>query len=173
MTQLDVIQIEGVLANVHTTLAAAKPTDHGLWYYETFRKLWKVALVSAACNHTEATKWLKANRVEKYDLLDCQASSVFHSPEFFVRECVERYRSQGWEVGPVVTGNPIVAKLALMQGVPMLLVAYPAYLRPEHRPDAIREPRPWDTLVEEIEHQREMKSTDTRMEAEDVIGGSG
>jgi hypothetical protein len=174
VTALAIIQVEGVLAQVFSTLSAAKPINDSLFLYEGLRQHWKIALVTAAATDPdEARHWLKLHSFVKFDHLECMPSRHRLVPlQWLTDDTIDGYRSRGWEIGLYVSADPSVVKLSLVRGVPGMLMTHPLYMRPEHRPDATLEPRPWDTLVQEINQQQEMKANDRRMEAEDVIGGS-
>lgn len=174
MSGLAIIQCEGVLGEFHENPNAMRPSADGYKLYEGVRRGWTNVCVASTVFDPEALKrWLKINGFAKWEKLECKSSSSAMPPaEWVGGHMVDVYRSNGWEVGPVVSSDPTVVRLALMRGVPAWLVAHPTYMRPEHRPDAVREPRAWDSLVAEVERQHEMKLTDNRLEAEDVIGGS-
>jgi hypothetical protein len=175
VTALAVIQIEGVLAQVYGTATAARPINDAIFLYEGLRRHWKIALFSVEFEHEEAARWLKINGFTGYDKLEC-ITLLPNNPErssISAMSVTTAYRANGWEVGPLLTADPLVAKSVLQLGIPVWMLAHPAYIRPQHRPDAVSTPRAWDILTEEIELQREMKSTDSRLEDEDVIGGLG
>jgi hypothetical protein len=173
VTALAVIQIEGVLAKVHFELKAARPTDDGIFIFEGVRRHWKIAVVSATGNVVDMKSWLNRYGFAGYDHIDGLDHTASSRPQelWLADTMIDAYRAMGWEVGPYLTSNPVVASRALQMGVPVWMIAHPLYLRPEHRPDADRSPTAWSVLVDEVERQQAMKVSDRRMEAEDVIGG--
>lgn len=173
MTGLAVFQVEGVLAAVNDNPRAARPIDMGLPLYEGLRQTYRIAVVSAVFEPEPLRAWLKMHGFTKYDAVECKSSASAMEPaEYVGGHVVDLMRSQLWEVGPIVSANPNVVRIALLRGVPGMLITHPLYLRPEHRPDAERGPRAWSALVEEVELQHELKRNDRRLEAEDVIGGT-
>lgn len=173
MTALAVVQIEGVLANVHFELKNARPTADALTIWNVIKGVYKTAIITATGDPAVAKGWLHANGIAGYDRLDAANTLIDARPHelWLADDMIAVYRSLGWEVGPYLTGNPVVAARSLQLGVPTWLIAHPLYMRPEHRPDAERGPRAWGVLVDEVEQQRAMKAEDRRLEAEDVITG--
>lgn len=174
VTALAIVQIEGVLAKVNFELKAARPTLDGMNIWTMVKRVYKTAIVTATDDRENAAAWLKRNGFTGYDLLDAANYTIQSRPDalFLADDMISAYRAQGWEIGPYITSNPVVAARALKLGATAWLIASPLYMRPEHRPDAERGPRAWEALVDEVEQQQIMKAEDKRLEAEDVIGGA-
>lgn len=173
MTQLAVVQIEGVLAKVNLSIKSARPTNDALKLWSMIKSNYNTAIVTAAGNRVDAAGWLHRHAIDGYDRLDADDHSIKARPEslWLSDDIIASYRAMGWDVGPYITSDPVVAARCLLLGVPTWFIAHPLYLRPQHRPDAPREARPWAAMVDEVERQKVMKQNDLRLEAEDVIGG--
>lgn len=63
----------------------------------------------------------------------------------------------------VIESDPTCAAEEIRAGYTVMLYASPQYLMDIWHPDAAKEPKPWDAIVEEIEGQREAKARDTRL----------
>lgn len=63
----------------------------------------------------------------------------------------------------VVEPDPACAADEIRAGYNVLLYSSPQYLLDIWHPDAVKEPRAWDRIVEEIEGQRAAKAADTRL----------
>lgn len=62
----------------------------------------------------------------------------------------------------VVDCDPLVIAWSLGEGLNSLLWCAPAYMSVSHRPDIALVPRPWDTMVGEIEAQDKIRLSDAR-----------
>jgi beta-phosphoglucomutase-like phosphatase (HAD superfamily) len=163
MSELAVIVLEGVLAQYHDHLPSSKPYPDALLLYEALRRQWQPAVVTAVADPEMTRHWCKLNGFKGFEVLDCRQSWEPDPQVWFPVTLIERYRALGWTVGLFVDGDPARVAAALAQGVTGVLVAHPAYSRPEWRPDASAGPRKWTSLVREVEHQAEMKATDKRL----------
>jgi hypothetical protein len=49
-------------------------------------------------------------------------------------------------------------------GVPVMLYVHPKYMKPEHRPGFTQEVTPWNSLVDTVRKEREMRAMDVRLD---------
>lgn len=56
-----------------------------------------------------------------------------------------------------------VIEKAFANGIPCLAVMVPKYQRPEFRPDFTTGPKPWDDVKAEVDKERLLKASDTRI----------
>lgn len=63
----------------------------------------------------------------------------------------------------VIEPDPACAAEEIRDGYNVMLYAAPQYLMDIWHPDASREPRAWDAIVDEIDRQADAKARDTRL----------
>lgn len=118
-----------------------------------------VYVVPADADLEHADTWLLTNLGEMDPV-------VLHGDS--LSEHLRRARLGRYNVVSVLTSDPGTAAEALRLGLTPLLLTSPSYARPEFRPDWDRDPRPWDAVIEEVDHQRRLKARDERAAEQDA-----
>jgi hypothetical protein len=174
MTGLAVFVLEGAIsdmkgANIHSS----RPIPGALQLYDSIRRNWTIAIISAEVPKSDAEHWLKLNGFKSFDKLDTRDSWELELPPSWLAVLMlDTYRSEGWDIGLFVDGDPARVALALANGAPTLLYTEPSYSRPQWRPDTDKAPRRWDLLVDEMERQKILKADDPRLgQDDDVVQG--
>jgi len=139
--------------------ATGGPIDRGRRLYQALASLYSVILITDAPTDD---LWLAING------FDAHVGVVERRPDdpedVAIRRIrqMERLRAQNANIEYLVDPNPAVVSAVIRIGVPCLLMVDPPYARPEFHPDYTEEIRPWDQLVEEIDHARALRAADKR-----------
>lgn len=157
--------VEGVLSHVSESrsVAAGLPIDEGFRLYYALSTQFRIVAITTSCDPGPIDAWLRREGFR--DFVGVSAASPMAddpSPVAAARDHVLKHRSYG-PVGLLVTADPEVAAESMHLGVPALLFCQPAYMRPEHRPDTDRRPRPWDAVAQEKTSQQTLKRRDHRL----------
>jgi hypothetical protein len=132
---------------------------------EMYRSLSAHNRVAILCgeNKEEAEHFLRVNdfRTHAYVIEEDPTSSP--TKEGRRRDQISRLRQYGSHVELVLEPDPEIAADLFSWGVPTMVYLHPQYSRPSFRPDFGREVKPWDTLVETIDYQTEMRTKDSRL----------
>lgn len=80
-----------------------------------------------------------------------------------IGELITDVRFKQYDLRMLISADPVHILGAYESGVQGLLFVHPSYGRPEFRPDYANEPRPWDSLVENVVADRMKLQTDGRL----------
>lgn len=142
------IALEGVLR----APIGSGPIPEGLELYRSLVTTQRVAVVLDDLDQPGAALWLKKEGLADYVMLH----PMRPVDEDRVAQ-LRRLRALGG-VSMVIDPDPQAVAGAMKMGITGLLFAQPKVARPEFRPDFEREPRPWDSMVAEVEFQRTVEA---------------
>lgn len=158
-----VVCIEGVLCKGKPP--NGPPVWEGLKLYHALASQFKVVLDSTHDDFTDIEHWCKVNGLNRHVLV--LARDDPNASDDMVRDThLCEWRSQGFGVELYVTASPYTAKLMMGAGVITLLLAHPAFARPEFRPDHDRGMKPWAAIEAEVTEAAERRDTTVRIDAE-------
>lgn len=152
------IVVEGVLRAPNDT----NPIMSGVLLYRSLVQTHRVTLIIDSMAKEKVQYWLRMN-----GLVD-HAAEIYYEigdPED-ATERRDRQVKRMKQNGPLtfmMESSPEVAEKMLEIGVPTLLYVHPLYMRPEHRPNYSEAPPSWNSLVETIRVEKEMKAGDVRI----------
>lgn len=153
-----VIVVEGVLRQE----SGDGVVPQGELLYHALAQGNKVALVSNSLSEEKVAYWLRINGFRDHEyLFSARVDDPFEVGGTRLRQVKSVSATQN-SVDLVIEPDPEIAARLMHEGVPTLLFMHPRYSRPEFRPDFEEKLTPWDALVEEIETQRILKSSDPR-----------
>lgn len=134
--------------------------------YEALKEQMKVVLLDDG-SHRDVDHWLNVHGISGY-------ARAYTPPADFAPRTVAEGRLQmlgtirnrdGCDL--VIESDPICAREELRAGYTVMLYSKPQYLMDIWHPEAKREPRPWDEIVDDIERQRATKARDHRLKQEE------
>lgn len=108
----------------------------------------------------EAEQWLNQNKVVDFDHI--YDRSYYLEGDVLKFRQITHARAKG-RVDLVITADPNVWVFAFDQGIPAIMFGMPDYLRAEFRPDAPKQVRAWDDIVNAITKQNELRTKDARL----------
>lgn len=160
------IAIEGVLGE-HSVLHGFHPIVGGIKLARAIRSEYQLVLGSTAVDDQAVEFWLRINGMARpsfYEGLLCRQDVWMDlSEENLLARQAGTLRSSGSDVGLVVSSDPKAVLRMTQAGFPSLFFVNPAYHWEEYRPDRKRLPRPWQEIDDEVIHQRDLKTTDPRL----------
>lgn len=155
-----VVELDGVL---RTRNDAVIPT--GVILYQTLTAYNQMIIISSSTKE-ETERWLNINKIVDFDLI---IDSKHHlEGENLTQRQINVARSRGG-VELFITADPSAWVYAFEQGIPGCMFGVPAYQRVEFRPDAPKRMRSWDSIVEAVEKQNELRTKDVRLLRTDNI----
>ena len=170
-SSLAVLSIEGVLAEPSAapgdTFAAAQPLRDGLRLYASLLTTHKVFL-SSLHPQEQVEHWLKSQGIANYSAAYGRPAHTSAEAEpWHVRlaHLTDITRTHG-AVGLWVEADTSSAAHLLRDGITVLVLSRPAYLRGEHRPDYARALRTWEAIEQEVSTQLAMHAEDARLKTE-------
>lgn len=133
--------------------------------YHSLAETSNIALIADSQSAEQANHWLMVNGFTEHSYL------VLRRPEDPDDNGDARVRQliRLKEVGPIealIEPDPAIAETVISSGTPVLLCSHPAYSQPEHLPGYRSTATAWESLVAEIDRQREIKAEDKRLEQE-------
>ena len=148
-----VIVLDGVLRKVGTDA----PNLQGTALYHSLASTSRVA-VFCGPDRAKAEWFLRTNGMSKHAHLVPEDEAI--SPVNSGRRMgqITYLRSQSTNVEFVVEPDPDIAADLLRNGVPTLVYLHPQYTEPAFRPDYDGTPTPWQSLVDEVAHQIDMRT---------------
>lgn len=152
-----VIAIENVLARVPDGdhLVRAMPITEGVTLYQALKQTHKIALVTNAASLEKVQHWLRVNGLAGYTIVVLERTP--RQGRSLRGEQLECLRAQGYSVDLFIDADPAAVAEAVHMGVTSLCFVSPRYARPEFRPDATNEIRPWDAIAAEVDAQNELR----------------
>ena len=154
------VELDGVLKDKNDGLIST-----GMLMYSTLTAYNRMTVLS---NESEAAtmRWMAVNKIVDVDnVID---DTVELEGEDLVERQINVARSRG-NIDLFITSNPKNWVYAFNLGIPSVMFAVPAYLRPEFRPDAPKRVRSWDEIQVAIDKQNESKVNDLRLTRTDDI----
>jgi hypothetical protein len=154
------VELDGVLRGQNDGVI---PT--GVILYQTLTAYNRMTILSSSTKE-ETERWLNVNKIVDFDLI----IDVKHhlEGEQLVPRQINVARSRGG-VALFITPNPENWVYAFNQGIPSMMFGVPAYQRVEFRPDAPKRLRSWDSIVEAVEKQNELRTKDVRLSRTDGL----
>lgn len=156
MAGLVAITLEGVLR----APVGGAPIAEGFNLYQALVTTYRVAVVLDDTDTELAGMWLRKEGMRDFVLLhpqrpvDRDMLGYDRGTDLPPRMSqYRRLRGQG-AVELVVDPDPAVVAGAMEMGLTAMLFGHPKMARPEFRDDYERAPRPWDSLVAQVEYQR-------------------
>lgn len=154
------VELDGVMRGKDD---AVIPT--GVILYQTLTAYNRMIIVSSSSKE-ETERWLNVNKIVDFDLI--VDSSVHLEGEELVPRQLNYARARGG-IDLFITPNPNNWVYAFDHGIPSMMFGVPAYQRVEFRPDAPKRLRSWDSIVEAVEKQNELRTKDVRLARTDNI----
>ena len=148
------VEIDGVLKDKNDGLIST-----GMLMYSTLTAYNRMTVLSEE-SEAATMRWLSTNKIVDVDnVID---DSVALEGEDLVERQINVARSRG-SIDLFITSNPKHWVYAFNLGIPSVMFAVPAYLRPEFRPDAPKRVRSWDAIQEAVDKQNESRVNDIRL----------
>lgn len=148
------VELDGVLKNQEDA-----PIPTGVILYQTLTAYNRMTILSSM-SQEETERWLNIHKIVDFDLII--TNSVHLEGEDLTQRQINVARARGG-VALFITANPESWVYAFNQGIPCAMFGVPAYQRVEFRPDAPKRVRSWDSIVEAVEKQNELKTKDVRL----------
>lgn len=161
-----VVAIEGVLGN-EDVVHGFYPLTDGIKLARALKSQYQVVLTTTRDDSRKIEGWLTLvgmTKPQHYEELVCRERqwSDLSEPVLQVEQ-VRTLRSRGFDIGMLVSSDPMAVLQATAVGVRSLLYASPAYHWEEFRPDYRRVPREWQQIEDELVRQKELRATDPRL----------
>lgn len=150
-----VVDLDGVLRGHRND----EPIAQGIQVVGALSAYNQISLITSL-SQAAAQQWLNQNKVVDFDTV--YDSSVDLNDEVLKQRQIKLARAKG-RVDMVITADPTVWVFAFEQGIPAMMFGIPEYLRAEFRPDAPKEIRSWDSIVEAVQKQNELRTKDARL----------
>lgn len=148
-----VMAIEGVLVESQD-LKTGLPSQSGHMLYNTLVQSYSVVLVT----HHDAElvdTWLRKEGIKGFaTVFNYSASSTAMSLSSWKAYQVRHLLQSGSAVAWFIDTDPSAIAEVYVEGVPTMMLSHPYFTRPEFRPDADRQVRPWNDLVTTIETEQ-------------------
>lgn len=158
--------IEGVLGD-YSTLNGFYPVPDGVKLAHALQTGYRLVLGTVRSDPAAVEHWLLVNGITRpafyADLIWRQPGWGDLEDSVLRAEQAGALRSNGSDLGLVVSADPATILLVTEMGVPALLFTNPSYRWAEYRPDKKRLPRSWEKIDQEMIRQRELKAKDPRL----------
>lgn len=142
------------------------PVWEGLKLYHALATQFKVVLDSTHDDITQVEHWCRVNGLERH-ILTLHNDIDVDASEALIRDLhLVTWRGQGLDIEVYVTASPATARTMMGAGITTLLLAHPAYARPEFRPDHERGLKPWAEIEEEVTEAAARRPPVVRVDAE-------
>jgi hypothetical protein len=148
------VELDGVLRSQDDS-----PIPTGVMLYLTLTAYNRMTIVSSS-SREETERWLNIHKIVDFDLIIDDSAHL--EGEVLIERQITVARARGG-VELFITANPAAWVFAFNQGIPSAMFGVPAYQRVEFRPDAPKRVRSWDSIVESVEKQNELKTKDVRL----------
>ena len=136
-------------------LGDAAPVEGGCDLYRMLSAQWRTVLLYTGLDTSEmAEMWVRREGLRSHVGMFCMEDHTA-DPVTWKLQQLRKVRTEGNRDLLFVDSDPRSVALAIRDGVPAMLLAFPTYISPDWRPDADTTPRPWDALEQEIDLQRE------------------
>lgn len=137
-------------------LGDAQPVEGGGDIYRMLSATWRTVVLYTGLDTEEMVEtWLRREGLRSHvGLLVHQAISAVH-PITWKLQQVRTLRTEGNREILYVDVDPQAVAAVIRDGVPSVLLSFPAFISPDWHPDASKTPKPWDAVVHEIELQRD------------------
>jgi hypothetical protein len=152
------IQIEGVLRKTVTRA----PLDMGKRLYHALAAEYNLVLVTEDADREQSKTWLAMEGFSKH--AHVQFCTIGYSPEYWLAAVKMLKLQYGYAIEYVIQPDPVTAELLIRKGFNSMLVTNAAYALPEWRPDSNVGVEKWDSMVAEVDRQRQLRAEDKRME---------
>lgn len=155
------IVIDGVLRSSFDSA----PSPVGRTLYKAMAETASVALIADEGRADRLNQWLLLNGFDRHSYL---ITRLPEDPEDAAQRRVAQMKRlrANTSVDMLLEANPSAAKDVLLLGIPVMLVMYPLYSRPEFQPDYAGAVRSWESLVEEMDTQQQKRVSDKRIDPE-------
>lgn len=158
--------VEGVLGEF-STLHGFYPIPDGVKLAHALRSGYRLVLGTTRTDPDSMEHWLLVNGITRphfyADLLWRQPGWGDLEDHILRAEFAGVLRSNGSDLGLVVSDDPATILLVTEMGIPALLFTNPSYRWAEYRPDKKRLPRAWAEIDQEVVRQKELKAKDPRL----------
>lgn len=166
------IAIEGVLGE-HSTLHGFAPIMEGVRLVHALHSGYRLILSTVQTDDRSVEHWLHINGLTRpsiyLDLLFRKAEWTDLSDSVLRAEQASFLRSQGQDLGLVVSSDATTILHVTELGLPALLFTNPSYRWAEYRPDKKRLPREWQKIDDEMVRQLELRASDPRLSDEEQV----
>lgn len=135
----------------------------GALLYHSLVKSHRLILIIDSMAKEKVQYWLRVNGFFDH------ADEVYYEvgdPESVVdrrKLQLQKIRQNG-AVSFVVESDTEATEMFHEIGVPVMLYVHPKYMKPEHRPGFTQEVTPWNSLVDTVRKEREMRAMDVRLD---------
>lgn len=155
-----VMALEGVLASSRD-LSQAQPIESGVLLYHGLTSF-RLVLSTISSDQEKVEHWLSLHRLDQHDqtLLAFPGGSV-ESYAIMRDRQLTYIRGHGYDVRLYIDADPDACEIQVRRGVTTMLFARPSFYGDFH-PDQEKKPRPWESLVKEVDRQQEMLVADRR-----------
>lgn len=134
------------------------PITEGIYLYKSLNVNTTVTL--ACDDQEEAERWCKEHNIKEVDgFLSNKSVADFENKDWLK---IQKQMSSS-PLYMVITSDIDLAKTCLENGVKVFLFLHPIYLSAKFRPDGRSGRKSWDALIEELDHQLELKMEDKRL----------
>jgi hypothetical protein len=166
------VAIEGVLGE-HSTLQGFHPLTEGVRLVHALHSGYQLIFGTTQADQNSVEHWLHINGLSRPGVY---LGLMFRRPEWtdlsdsmLRAEQAHTLRSEGHDLGLVVSSDPATILLVTEMGVPALLFTNPSYRWAEYRPDKKRLPREWQKIDDEMVRQLELRARDPRLSDEEQV----
>ena len=160
------ICIEGVLGD-YSPLHGFYPITDGVKLAHALQTGYRLVLGTVGSDPAVVEHWLLVNGITRpafySDLIWRQPGWGDLEDSVLRAEQAGALRSNGSDLGLVVSADPDAILLVTEMGVPALLFTNPAYRWAEYRPDKKRLPKSWEKIDQEMIRQKELRAKDPRL----------
>lgn len=150
-----VVDLDGVLRGNRND----EPITQGIQIVGALSAYNQITLITTM-GKDEAHQWLNQNKVVDFDIVFDSSYGLEGEP--LKPRQIKLARAKG-RVDLVITSDPKVWVYAFEQGITAMMFGTPDYLRAEFRPDAPKEVRSWDSIVDAVKKQNELRTKDARI----------
>jgi hypothetical protein len=142
-----VMVVENVLRLPHSE--AITETGNGLYKALTACRLY---LLTATWSEDDLTTWLHRRQLSGHQ-------GILYAPDPGAAARIDTLRRvRSWRIGLVIDADAQCAAAAVADGWTVHLHAPAVYPEPAWRPDHIGGIRPWGALLDEVQHQEDMRN---------------
>lgn len=146
------ITVVMVAEHILRTPNSEASTEVGNALFRALAPATRLHLLTYSWTGEELSAWLGRHQLRGHvGILTCDG------PEPAARIDTLR-RTRSWRVELVIDHDAECAAAAVAEGWTCLLWAPATFLEPSWRPDHPKDIRPWDALLEELNHQQEMRN---------------
>jgi hypothetical protein len=160
------VTVEGVLGE-HSPLHGFYPVVDGVRLARALKGGYQMVFSTIQADPSSVEFWLRINGMMKpsfyEELLYRETPWTDLSDDDLQARHARHLRSNGTDVGLVVSSDPRTILTVTELGFPALLFVNPSYRWAEYRPDYKRLPRAWQDIDDEVTRQVELRAADPRL----------